>query len=581
MNIKKRIRPFYQLIPDLLLFQFVSFTILTPITGATYALCNALLRTSGTVAVTSGNLGFLFTHWQGYAIIALLVLLILVHVAIELNALVLYCDKLLSGKKASILSSLKNGFIALKKYRSLHGFLLIVYAVFLSPLLGFGLSISLTSSLSIPNFIMSVIVANPLLLTLLIVATIALAVRIIINCFIVHGALLNDTTLKKASLASQKLIKKNLRHFIKEMLIFAVLALLAVALPIVLFSVAPLIITQLIPMSEPVMLFSELFFASILFIVVAFSFLMSLSFLAIKLSTLYKKYQNKGEWNYVPRAKRKHPVIIALMIILIAICAIFSFYGATNFNELFRTKVKTELIGHRAGGAEAPENTVRGIEVAYELGATGCEIDIQRTKDGHYVVNHDSDFSRVAGVDKTPAEMTLDEIKQLRVDGEPIPTLEETLEASRDKVTLYVELKGDTADEQMADDAVRIIKEYNMQNQAVLISLKYDLMEYVEQKYPEMLTGYLAFISLGQIENTSFDYLSLEEQLATKDTIAAIHDKGKKVLVWTVNEEDDIRHFLTSDADAIVTDQIKLSRDIKKQLPKRNPLEVILQATFY
>lgn len=145
---------------------------------------------------------------------------------------------------------------------------------------------------------------------------------------------------------------------------------------------------------------------------------------------------------------------------------------------------------------------------------------------------------------------------------------------------LFVELKGETADNQMADDAVRIVKEKEMENQVVLISLKYDILEYIEQKYPEMQTGYLAFISFGQIESTPFDYLALEEEISTDETIAAIHDKGKKVMVWTVNEEDDIEYFMTSDADAIITDSVKLSGKIKDQLSKRTPLEVILQKAY-
>lgn len=95
-----------------------------------------------------------------------------------------------------------------------------------------------------------------------------------------------------------------------------------------------------------------------------------------------------------------------------------------------------------------------------------------------------------------------------------------------------------------------------------------------------MQTGYLAFISFGQIENTPFDYLALEEEISTDETIAAIHDKGKKVIVWTVNEEDDIEYFMTSDADAIITDSVKLSAEIKEQLSKRSPLEIILQKAY-
>lgn len=269
-------------------------------------------------------------------------------------------------------------------------------------------------------------------------------------------------------------------------------------------------------------------------------------------------------------------MITAAVLALVG-CIGISFIGANYFDEIFHTEISTEVFAHRAGGNEAPENTVKGIEVAYSLGAKGFEIDIQRTSDGYYVVNHDADFKRVAGVSKKPNEMTLSEVKKLRVDGEPVPTLEEMLDASRGKGILLVELKGETADNQMADDAVKIIKEKGMSDQAVLISLKYDVLEYIEQKHPEMLTGYLAFISFGRIENTPFDYLALEEEISTDDNIDVIHEKGKKVLVWTVNEEDDIEAFMNGDADAIITDSVKLSGEIKEELINRTPIEVILQ----
>lgn len=580
MKIKNRIKPFYQIIPKLLLFQFVSFIILGSVTWGVSALCNLLLGLAGKAAITSGNLGFLFTHWQGYVIIALLLLLVLFYIAIELNALVLYCNKFLNMEKASVWQSIKGGFKALKKYRGIHGLLLILYITLLAPILGFGFSISLTGSFYIPNFITSVIISQPVLLIIVSIALIILTIFVVLHCFILHGALLDDMTLKKAGLVSKKLIKRNLRNFIPEMLRFILIALLVTALLSIVFSGIPLLIVHLIPMSETALLFWEIFFLSILYVIILFAMFMSVSFLIIKLSILYKNYRSKKEWHYQAKASEHHPFVIALAIIVVGACVSFSIYGATHFDKVFHTEITTKIIGHRAGGADAPENTVKGIEKAFELGAMGCEIDIQRTADGYYVVNHDNDFSRVAGVSKTPAEMTLAEVKELRVDGEPVPTLEESLEASRDKVTLFIELKGDTADEQMADDAVRVIKEMNMQDQAVLISLKQDLMEYVEEKYPEISTGYLAFISLGQIENTPFDYLSLEEEISTDDVIAAAHAKNKKVTVWTVNKENDIKRFMAGDADAIVTDAISQASEIKSQLSKRSSLEIIFQKMF-
>jgi len=574
---KNRMLPFYQAIPRLLLYQFVSFIILSFVTWGISTLCSLLMGLSGKAAITSGDLGFLFTHWQGYVIIVLVLLMVLCYMAIELNALVLYCDRLLDGDKPAVWQCMKEGFAALKKYGCKQGVLLIVYAVFLAPILGFGFSISLTGSFYIPRFITSVIASKPLLLTVVIIALAVLTVYIILNCFIMHGALLGGMTLKESSAASQKLVKRNWKNFIPEILIFIGLTLLVTVILLVVFSGLPLLIVRAIPMGEQALLFWEIFFCSLLMVVLLFMMLMAISFLMIKLSTLYRKYQTEGKWQYQKKEKKRHPFVIMAGALVLAVCILFSIFGAFHFDEVFHTQITAEIIGHRAGGYDAPENTVKGIETAYELGAAGSEIDIQRTSDGYYVVNHDADFSRVAGVDKKPSEMTLAEVKELRVDGEPVPTLEETLEAARDKVVLFVELKGETADEQMADDAVRIIKEMGMEDQTVLISLKYGLLEYIEQKYPEMQTGYLAFISFGQIEETPFDYMALEEEISTDNTIEAIHNKDKMIMVWTVNEEDDIEYFMTSDADAIITDSVKLAGEIKEQLKERDPLQIIIQ----
>ena len=129
----------------------------------------------------------------------------------------------------------------------------------------------------------------------------------------------------------------------------------------------------------------------------------------------------------------------------------------------------------------------------------------------------------------------------------------------------------------MAEDAVKIIKEKGMEDQAVLISLKYEILDYIEQNYPEMLTGYLSFVSLGQIEDTPFDFLALEEEISNDETIAAIHNKGKLVMVWTVNDEEDLYYFMTTDADAVITDSVKLAAEVQEKLSNRSTLEIVLQ----
>ena len=576
MKLKNRILPFFQAIPKLLTFQIVSGLVLTPLTWVISSLCGMLMGLSGKAAFTSGDFGFLFTNWQGYVIMVLVVLMAISYVAIEVNALVIYCGKLLNGEKASVWKCIKDGCVAMKKYLNPRGLIIIFYAVILSPIVGLGFSVTLTSSFYIPHFIMSVINSTPLYFTAYIIFMIFLTVIEIIYCFILHGTLLDNMKMKEASANSRRMVKRNLKNYIFEMICYFVLLTLITAL-LTLVAAIPLIITQFIPMGETAEKFFGILFTLIPSGVLLLMATLSVSFFILKLTMLYKKYSSDGEWTYQKREKKHHPFMITAAVLALVGCIGMSFIGAYYFDEIFHTEITTEVFAHRAGGSEAPENTVKGIEVAYSLGAKGFEIDIQRTSDGYYVVNHDADFARVAGVSKKPNEMTLSEVKKLRVDGEPVPTLEEMLDASRGKGILLVELKGETADDQMADDAVKIIKEKGMSDQAVLISLKYDVLEYIEQKYPEMLTGYLAFISFGRIENTPFDYLALEEEISTDDNIDVIHEKGKKVLVWTVNEEDDIEQFMNGEADAIITDSVKLSGEIKEELINRTPIEVILQ----
>ena len=303
---------------------------------------------------------------------------------------------------------------------------------------------------------------------------------------------------------------------------------------------------------------------------------MTMPLLMLKLTSLYLDFKSEGEWRYEKRENRKSPVVIVTAIVLVLLICLTTVSVSCFYNELFPGKVTTGFVAHRAGGSEAPENTAAGLDVAYKMGASGGEIDIQRTSDGSYIVLHDNTFSRVAGVDKKPSEMTLEEVKQLRVDGEPVPTLEDMLDASHGRLTLYVELKGETADKQMADEAVKIIKDRNMTDETVIISLKYDLIDYVESTYPEMNTGFLAFASFGDTAELNCDYLALEEETAAVDTINSIHSYGKKVLVWTVYDDEDIEEFIQSGADELITDNLSGAKEIIEELDNQTPMERIV-----
>ena len=148
------------------------------------------------------------------------------------------------------------------------------------------------------------------------------------------------------------------------------------------------------------------------------------------------------------RAGTRLPVAVML-----ALCAAGALFMEVFISDI-QSSHETAVIAHRAGGILAAENSLEGLEEAISHGAYGSEIDVQRTSDGHYVINHDSTFSRLCGVSKKASEMTLEEIRQLTITdssgGETmtakIPTLEEMLDTCGDRCVLFIELKGETAE---------------------------------------------------------------------------------------------------------------------------------------
>ena len=314
-----------------------------------------------------------------------------------------------------------------------------------------------------------------------------------------------------------------------------------------------------------------------------------LGLLSLYFTKLYLRFDEKEQDGpdpvYLARPKRvTYWLKILLMIGIVVASVLLSLFIALLFdNAVERNHVA--VFAHRAGGTLALENSVEGLRLASEHGCTGGEIDVQRTKDGQYIIYHDDDFSRLAGVKKKPAQMTFEEVMDLELTDANgsgrVATLEEILDAAREyDMKLLVELKGETADEKMADDVVAKVHEMGVEDYVILISLKQDLMTYVKETYPEFETSVIFFAGLGDYTKLECDYLGLEEGIVNEALCADAHDKGKKVDVWTPNGYESLYQFLDSSVDCITTDQVVLAEKVQKILDNR-PDRMILEDRLY
>ncbi len=100
----------------------------------------------------------------------------------------------------------------------MRGLLVALYLALVAPILGFGVSISLTEGLYIPTFIASVIAENKLYLILVSFLMLVFLSVGIANLFILHGIVIDKMTVKEASLQSGKLIHENWKDYLKHFL---------------------------------------------------------------------------------------------------------------------------------------------------------------------------------------------------------------------------------------------------------------------------------------------------------------------------------------------------------------------------
>ncbi len=114
------------------------------------------------------------------------------------------------------------------------------------------------------------------------------------------------------------------------------------------------------------------------------------------------------------------------------------------------------IVAHRASIHLAPENSLRAIELAMLYGADIVEVDLRRTGDGRYILMHDTTVDRTTNGRGEVAELTLEEVRALRLLGpdgptdHQVPTLEEALELVRGRAMVNLDK---VAPDQMAEVA--------------------------------------------------------------------------------------------------------------------------------
>jgi glycerophosphoryl diester phosphodiesterase len=112
------------------------------------------------------------------------------------------------------------------------------------------------------------------------------------------------------------------------------------------------------------------------------------------------------------------------------------------------------VVAHRTAWKYAPENSVPGIQLCIDMGVDMIETDLQKTRDGRFVLMHDKSVDRTTTGTGLVSDLTLAQIQQLHLrdsrgkpTNETVPTLEQLIDLSRGHVLLYLDKTEDCIDQ--------------------------------------------------------------------------------------------------------------------------------------
>ncbi|MBX7241910.1 MAG: glycerophosphodiester phosphodiesterase [Bacteroidia bacterium] len=242
-----------------------------------------------------------------------------------------------------------------------------------------------------------------------------------------------------------------------------------------------------------------------------------------------------------------------------------------SFSNLSAQNRKITVTGHRGAASYAPENTLSGISKALQLKPDRIEIDVQQTQDGIVVLMHDITLSRTTNGKGKVKNFTFEEVRKLDAASkftpegafvgiplpfEPVPSLEEAIQLINGQTQFIIEIKkGNEYYPGIVNNIVSLIQKYNAHSWCIIHSFEDSVLKAVHEADDRVvLHSVTAMRRSRQLRQMPYiSEVSVYYKFATQKWIDKIHKMGKKVNVWTVNNEEDIQKMINIGVDGIIS----------------------------
>lgn len=215
-----------------------------------------------------------------------------------------------------------------------------------------------------------------------------------------------------------------------------------------------------------------------------------------------------------------------------------------------------KIIAHRG----APillhlENTMSSFRRAVQIGVDMLEIDVQITKDGIPIAFHDINIDRVTEGNGLVRHFTLENLRNIRVGKEVIPTVEEVIEVFKGKTQINFDIKSPDA----VKPVMKLVQKHNLLNDTLISSFKRAVFEELEPWKNKVRTGLLCWYAsdtaLTFAKEYKMDNIHPYHLFLTRDKVKLIHTFGFKINAWTVDYVWALDRMMNFGVDGIITNR--------------------------
>ena len=229
-----------------------------------------------------------------------------------------------------------------------------------------------------------------------------------------------------------------------------------------------------------------------------------------------------------------------------------------------------DIIAHRGWSGAYPENTMLAFTKAVENGADAIELDVHLSKDGEVMIIHDESLSRTTGIDGYVWDFTRSELEGInagKTKGDsmgftPIPSLEEYLAAVKDS-GIYTNIELKTAPvcyPGIEEKTLDLISRFGMEDRIVFSSFNWLSVMRIRQLAPSFPVGLLfdgiKLRGIGEeMRRTGIECYHPSFSILDDQAVAELKAAGRRINVWTVNEEDGMRRCIEWGIDGLITNE--------------------------